>query len=150
LTPPTDRRTVAPVRRRQQISAWITRWGFPILVAGAVAAGLLVAVTAPVPVDVPSVALRAAVVYRIEVGAAIFAGLYLMAMAFVLALHNQAFSEFGTNGVKALDIADQGQQRAITEHESALRSVGAMVNSAQASIEDLDNRVNRLEQRSGR
>lgn len=67
----------------------------------------------------PDFALNAAALYRVEVGAATFLGLYLMAMAFVLALNNRGFSEIGANGLKAQDI-NSTAQNAITEHEKQL------------------------------
>lgn len=83
---------------------WIERWGFATLVGFATVLGLAVAATVAVPADIPTVALRAAPVYRMEVGGALFSGLYLASMAFVLALRNHAFSEIGTSGVRAHDL----------------------------------------------
>ena len=62
---------------------------------------LQVAITVTPPADLPSVALRASPVFRVEVGAAVFIALYLATMAFVLALHNRGFTEIGTSGVRA-------------------------------------------------
>lgn len=75
-----------------------------MLVGLAVALGLMAAATVAVPADIPAVALQAAPVYRLEVGGALFTGLYLASMAFVLALRNQGFSEIGTSGVRAHDL----------------------------------------------
>lgn len=84
---------------------WISRWGFAPAVAIAVLVGLAVAVTVEIPADLPSVALRAAPIYRLEVGGALFAGLYIATMAFFLALQNRGFTEIGPGGVRAQDIA---------------------------------------------
>ena len=75
------------------------------MVAVAILVGLGVAMTVTPPADLPSVALRASPVFRVEVGAAVFSGLYLATMAFVLALHNRGFTELGTGGVRARDLA---------------------------------------------
>ena len=72
------------------MTAWITQWGFATLVGFAAVLGLVVGTTVEVPADIPAVALQAAPVYRMEVGGALFAGLYLVTMAIVLALHNRA------------------------------------------------------------
>ena len=63
--------------------------------------------TVDIPADIPGVALRAPAVYRLEVGAAIFVGLYLVAMAFVLALQNRGFTEIGTGGIRATSLASK-------------------------------------------
>jgi hypothetical protein len=80
------------------------RWGFAVLVGCAAVLGSMVALTVAVPMDVPAVALQAAPVYRLEVGGALFGGLYLASMAFVLALRNRGFTEIGTSGVRAHDL----------------------------------------------
>ena len=94
------------MRRRTLIQLLAVRWGFAAMVAVAIAVGLAVAVTVAPPADIPSFALRAEPVYRVEVGAAIFFGLYLATMALVLAMHNRGFTELGTGGVRARDLAE--------------------------------------------
>jgi hypothetical protein len=81
------------------------RWGFATMVAVAIAAGFAVALTVVPPGDVPAFALRASSVYRVEVGAAVFFGIYIAAMALVLAMHNRGFTELGTGGMRAQDLA---------------------------------------------
>lgn len=83
----------------------LARWGFAALVAAAVAVGFLAAVTVSPPSEVPTVALRALAVYRVEVGGAVFLGLYVATMALSLALHNRGFTEFGSGGIRARDLA---------------------------------------------
>jgi hypothetical protein len=107
LTGPDARRNVAAVtgrRDRRAVRVWISHWGFATLVGAAAVLGLIVGTTVAVPADIPAVALQAAPVYRVEVGGALFAGLYLVAVALVLALHNRGFSEIGTDGVRAHDL----------------------------------------------
>jgi hypothetical protein len=83
----------------------LARWGFAALVAAAIAVGLFVATTITPPAELPTVALRAAAVYRVEVGGAVFLGLYIATMALSLALHNRGFTEFGSGAIRARDLA---------------------------------------------
>jgi hypothetical protein len=85
---------------------WSARWGFAAMVGAAVVASLFAGVTVAVPTDIPAIALQAPAVYRLEVGGAIFVGLYVVTMAFVLALQNRAFTEIGTGGVRAQSLSD--------------------------------------------
>jgi membrane-bound ClpP family serine protease len=94
------------VGNRQGTKQWLVRWGFAGVVGAVAIASLLVAVTVAIPADVPGFALAAAPVYRLEVGGAIFVGLYLAATAFVLALQNRAFTEFGSGGMRARSLVD--------------------------------------------
>jgi len=100
---------------RQQVASWFTRWGFATLVALAGLVALVVSATVALPSDIPGVALQAAPVYRIEVGGAIFIGLYLAAMSFALALQNRAFTEIGTAGVRAETLGEMPQSLIIQE-----------------------------------
>ncbi len=86
-------------------TAFLSRWGFACLVGVATATALAGAGLSPPPAEVPEFALRAAVIYRLEIGVAVFLALYLASLAFVLALHNRGFSEIGTAGVKAEDLS---------------------------------------------
>jgi hypothetical protein len=97
------------------LRAWISRWGFAALVGVAIVAGIAVAATVAPPADIPAVALQAAVVYRLEVGGALFLGLYLVAMVFILALQNRGFSEIGPGGVRAQDLNDVSETVAAQE-----------------------------------
>jgi hypothetical protein len=97
------------VTRRRYISSvklWTARWGFAALVSGCVVAAFLVGATVAIPADIPTVALRAAAIYRLEVSGAFFAGLYITAVALVLALQNRAFTQFGTGGIRARSLID--------------------------------------------
>ncbi|MGH2939807.1 MAG: hypothetical protein ACRDPE_16980 [Solirubrobacterales bacterium] len=80
------------------------------MVAVAITAGVVAAATVTTPADIPSVALRAVPVYRVEVGAAVFFAFYLVAMALVLAMHNRAFTEIGTDGIRARDMATASEE----------------------------------------
>lgn len=109
--------------------AWAARWGFAVLVGFGVIGAMGVAWATEPPSEVPSFALRAAAVYRLEFGAAVFAAIHLIAMALVLALNNRAFSEIGTGGIRAQDVSGeqrqtyQGQQRQL---DSVVRAVSEL------------------------
>jgi ABC-type multidrug transport system fused ATPase/permease subunit len=109
------------MRRRQQLSPWLARWGFAALVGAAALVGLGVSATVALPTAIPGVALQAAPVYRLEVGGAIFVGLYLVAMSFVLALQNRAFTEIGTGGMRARSLVDL--PTTLRTHERALEGL---------------------------
>jgi hypothetical protein len=116
------------VGRRQDIASWSARWGFAVSVGLAIVVGLLVGATVALPADIPAVALRAAPVYRLEVGGAIFAGLYFAAMSFVLALRNRAFTEVGTGGMRARSLGDLptsvlNQERSLTVLSELVRKM---------------------------
>jgi len=93
------------MRRRTLIQLLAARWGFAVLVALAITVGLAAAMTVTPPTDTPSFALRATPVYRLEVGVAVFFGLYLATLALVLAMHNRGFTELGSSGIRAQDLA---------------------------------------------
>jgi hypothetical protein len=83
---------------------WIARWGLAVLVVSDAILGLWAGATVAVPADVPSFALQAAAVYKLEVGAAVFTGAYLVSLALVLAFRNRAFAEIGMSGIKVEEI----------------------------------------------
>jgi hypothetical protein len=91
--------------RRRLLELLMIRWGFAALVAIAIAIGFVAAMSVAPPMDIPAVALQATIVYRLEVGAAVFVGLYLATMAFVLALRNRGFTEIGGGSVRAQDLS---------------------------------------------
>jgi hypothetical protein len=80
------------------------------MVVAAIAVGLFIAVTVTPPTEVPTVALKAEAVYRVEVGGAVFLGLYIATIALSLALHNRGFTEFGA-GASERAILQQSQRR---------------------------------------
>lgn len=135
-----------------RIGKWLGQWGFATLVGAATAVGAFVAWKVAVLDPAPNFALKAAAIYRIEVGAAAFLGFYLVSIAFVLAMNNRGFSEIGMSGMKAQDLANRGQQRALAEHENALESVGTMVTEleefTESSVEELNTRLAEIENKS--
>jgi hypothetical protein len=140
--------------RSKGIVAWVAQWGFAILVALGVLASAYLAWKAPVPAPVPDFALKAPAIYRIEIGAGAFLGLYLVTMAFVLALNNRGFSEIGVNGLKAQDMANKAQQDAIQSHEDSLEILSGMVDDIEAStgksVQNLQARLEALEAAKGK
>lgn len=117
------------------LRAWIERWGFAVLVGLAALVAACVAWKVEVPPEVPDFALNAAAIYRVEVGAATFLGLYLVAMALVLALHNRGFSEIGVHGLKAQDITKKTQRDVIQEHEESLETLWRAVKMLEDSTD---------------
>ena len=69
-----------------------------------------------------------------EVGGALFAGLYLVTMAIVLALHNRAFSEIGTDGVRARDLGRLPE--AIAADRRMFDAVAALVAELREGADD--------------
>jgi hypothetical protein len=96
------------MRRRTLITLLAVRWGFAAMVTLGIVAGFVAAVTVALPEDIPSFALRATPVYRVEVGTAVFFSFYLATMALVLAMHNRGFTEIGTGGIRAEGLAVEG------------------------------------------
>lgn len=88
------------------------------MVEVAIAVGFSVAMTVTPPTEIPTVALRAPAVYRVEVGAAVFFGLYLATMAFALALQNRGFTEIGSGGIRAQRLAAASGEDSISEDVS--------------------------------
>lgn len=105
------------------LTEWAKRWSLSILVLAAAIGAVYVACKVSVPGRPPSIALKSPSVYRIEIGVASFVGLYLVAMALVLALHNRAFTEIGMNGLKAQEVANEQQQEAIRGQEDQFDAV---------------------------
>ncbi len=104
-------------KRRKISTEWLKRWGFAVLVAVALIASVLVAASVAMPSQVPSFALRASAIYRLETGAASFLGFYLAAMAVVLSLHNRGFTEIGMRGISARDPGGDARHRRLVEQE---------------------------------
>jgi hypothetical protein len=92
-------------RRTHLIRLWFARWGFALMVAGSIGGGFVAALAVNPPATVPAVALNATSVYRLEVGGVLFAGLYIAALAFALAVQNRGFTEIGSGGIRAQDLA---------------------------------------------
>lgn len=133
----------------EKFGSWMARWGFSLLVGFAALGAVYLAWKVAIPKNLPDFALKAEALYRIEVGAGTFLGLYLVIMAFVLALNNRGFSEIGVNGLKAQDMANRAQQDAIQAHEEAFDHLETMLDvledSTEESIGDLKAQIKALE-----
>jgi hypothetical protein len=110
-------------RHGRSTARWLSRRGFALAVVGIAISSVWVAMAVSVPVDVPDFALRAAMVYRVEVGVAFFAALYLVATAIVLATHDRAFTEFGAAGVSARDLVSEQRKISLADLEKAVEGV---------------------------
>lgn len=108
--------------RRKLFGLLCIRWGFAVLVLAAIAVGVIAAATVSAPVDVPAIALQAVVIYRLEVGMAVFFGFYLAMLAFALALQNRGFTEIGTGGIRARELSEVSQHAAAEQVEMELIS----------------------------
>jgi hypothetical protein len=106
---------------------WAARWGFGILIGLALVAAACVAWRLDPPARIPSIALQAAPVYRLEVGAAVFVAAYVAATALVLALNNRAFTEVGTGGVKAHDVGGPTRREMAQEQQQELLALARIV-----------------------
>jgi hypothetical protein len=124
------------MRRRRLIELLVARWWFAATVATAIAVGFVVAITVTTPAEIPTVALRATPVYRVEVGAAVFFGLYVATMALALAGHNRAFTDVGSNGFKAQDLAAAEEQTVYFEELAT--ELMEEVNSLQAWRKEIE------------
>ena len=112
---------------------WASRWGFAVLVGFGAVAAIWVTCAVDPPAEIPSFALQAAVVYRLEVGAAVFAAAYLASLAFVLALGNRGFSELSATGVRAHDLGTSAVDQAVEDHDEIL---GGLVESVRELREE--------------
>jgi|SRR4051794_25538804 hypothetical protein len=123
---------------------------FPLLVmAGLAAAGYLTA-SVRVPDPVPDYALQAAAVYRLEVGAACFALLYLAAMTFLLALDGRGFAELGTHGLKVEQVvpaADDKQDENLSEQIKINQRLENDLNAGEKSMRSATKKLKALEKR---
>lgn len=97
--------------------SWLKNYGFAALVFVALAGSIYVAINTEVPEEVPNFALNSADLYRLEVGGASFAILYVGIMALVLALHGRGFTQIGSDGVQAEWVVTAKQQKAIKGQE---------------------------------
>ena len=107
------------------------------MVAAAIAAGLSIAVTVTPPTEVPAIAMRAEAVYRVEVGGAVFIGLYVATMAFALALRNRGFTEFGRGGVRAESLAEDSDEALFGDYAMELLA------DLSEEVENLEGRLER-------
>jgi hypothetical protein len=109
--------------RRKSFPGWLGRRAFAMVVAVIAVASAWVAVVTSVPQELPSYALQAVSVYRVEVGGAFFAAVYLVATAIALAAHNRAFTELGSSGISARDLTAEKEDESVEWAESNLKLI---------------------------
>lgn len=106
--------------RRKFFGLLCIRWGFAVLVLAAIAVGLFAAITVRPPTEVPAAALQAVVIYRVEVGMAVFFGLYLATIALALAVQNRGFTEIGSGGIRARGLTAASEEAAVEREDMDL------------------------------
>lgn len=127
----------------------IRNHGFPVLVLAGLAAAAYLAASTTVPHPVPAFALQATAVYRLEVGAACFAVFYLAAMALILALDGRGFAEFGTKGLRAVQVTratDERQAQFNQGIEGRFDETDAAIDSAIETLSRQEKRLEKLEE----
>jgi hypothetical protein len=90
-------------------------------VLATVAAGVIAATTATPPRPVPGYALGAELVYRTQVGLAVFVALYAATALSRLAYHGRTLTEIGTTGIKLPDVGAVSDN--LQDHERRLHSL---------------------------
>ncbi len=90
-------------------------------VLATVAAGMIAATTATPPRPVPGYALGAELVYRTQVGLAVFVALYAATALSRLAYHGRTLTEIATTGIKLPDVGAVSDN--LEEHERRLRAL---------------------------
>lgn len=129
----------------------IRHHGFPVLVLAGLAVSAYLAASTTVPHPVPAFALKAAAVYRLEVGAACFVAFYLAAMAVILALDGRGFAELGTKGLRAVEVTRTASNQQVSLSEQAQfnqdikRSLEKTNAAVETTAEALSNHRKRLE-----
>jgi hypothetical protein len=111
-------------------------YGFALLVSLAATGAAYLAIKVSAPDPVPSFALRAESIYRIEVGGAAFVAFYLVALFLVLALNGEGPRQLGTNGFEAGRIVRQTrkQQQAIRVQDQSVRAVRTGIRELQTGL----------------
>ncbi|HEX6456680.1 MAG TPA: hypothetical protein VF009_09205 [Solirubrobacterales bacterium] len=107
---------------------------------GELVASAFVTAGLSVPAVVPDYALRAVALYRLEVGGACFAIVYLLGIAFFLALDGRGFVEFGTRGLKAEQIVREvGDEQEVTlaEHLMSIGNTRENLRALEAALKDV-------------
>ena len=120
----------------------MARWGFAALLVIGCALAVWIGATVDVPDELPSYALQAAPVYRLEIGGAFFSATYGASLAFVLALENRGFTELSASGVKAPDLRGITQDEVIEQHAEMLEELAASIAELKSNTEP-DKRLDR-------
>jgi hypothetical protein len=132
---------------------WPEQYGFAFLVVVAIGCGSFLAGSVEVPEPVPTFALQAAEIYRLEIGVAFFAVFYVATMTLLLALGGRGYAEVGTRGLKVAQVVmksnatlrqqgrvDRETQAMICEVDADLKAIAKELNSYQQRLEILETR----------
>lgn len=95
----------------------------------------------------PDYALRAAEVYRLEIGAAFFVAFYLVVMALLLALSGKGFAEFGTRGLKVNEVVEQQDDATLRQQARIDHQTREMLEDVRAEVEDIQTTLGSHRQR---
>jgi hypothetical protein len=120
------------------VRAWIREKGFPLWVLLDLAGSAYLGASVRIPDPIPAVALQAVPVYRLEVATACFVVLYLVAIAFFLALDGRGFVEFGTRGLKAAQVvrpSDDEEHVALARQMKLQQKLEARLDRIDADLE---------------
>jgi hypothetical protein len=104
----------------------------PVAVLAALALACTGAVTTRAPQRLPSIALGAAIVWRVEVAAVIFAAVYGAIVATRLAVHGETFTRVGRDGIEVPRVGSARAGRSAGDEDLA-----ASVAELQAAVADL-------------
>ena len=104
----------------------------PAAVLAALVLAVVGAIASPAPPRLPSIALGAVVVWRVEIAAIVFLAAYGAVVAARLALHGETLTRVGRDGIEIPRVRPSGAQASRGgEH------LAASVAELQATIEDL-------------
>lgn len=93
----------------------------------------------------PGYALNSVWVYRLQVALAFFVGTYLLIVTLWLAYQGRSFGKVGVPGGPELDVPDPDLERAAEGFDEFVDEAKGRLDRHDDSLEDLDDRVRRLE-----
>ncbi len=123
---------------------WVTsasRFFWPVLLAVVPAAAAALAAEH----REPGYALNSAWVYRLQVALAFFVGTYLLIVTLWLAYQGRSFGKVGVPGGPELDVPDPDLEQAAEGFGEFVDDAKERLDRHDDSLEDLDDRVRRLE-----
>jgi hypothetical protein len=95
----------------------------------------------------PGYALNSLWVYRLQVGVAFFVGVYLVVITLWLAYQGRSFGKIGVPGGPELDVPDPNLEQAAEGFDEFVEDATTRLGHHDDSLEDLDDRLRRLERR---
>jgi hypothetical protein len=109
------------------------RLALPAVVIAAFAFAIVGATSAPAPHPLPSIALGATIVWRVEVAGIMFVALYGGIVTARLAWHGRTFTRVGSGGI---EIPDVGSACSVTDSIDRLAALLADFESRLQALED--------------